>query len=77
MKKRFKARIIDHWESKLRGEASLLTSLKLFKPEFHSLVSPHLIFWTAGSNPYEISKAIVQGKMLSGQYRIELLAMFL
>ena len=48
-------------------------SLAYFKPEFHSLRKPHPIFWTAGPNPYEVSKAIVQCKMLSGRYRTELL----
>ena len=31
--------------------------------------SPHAIWWTAGSNPYEVTKAIVQYKMLSGRCR--------
>ena len=34
-----------------------------------SLTKPHAIWWTAGSNPYEVSKAIIQCKMLSGRYR--------
>ena len=34
-----------------------------------SLARPHAIWWTAGGNPYEVSKAIVQCKMLSGRYR--------
>ena len=74
LKKLFKAHIINYWELKLRGEASLLPSLTYFKPEFHSLVTPHPIYWTAGSNPYEVAKAIIQGKMLSGRYRTELLS---
>ena len=32
------------------------------------------MFWTAASNPYEVSKAIVQCRMLSGRYRTELLS---
>ena len=36
-------------------------------------MSPHPIYGTAGSNPYEVAKAVVQGRMLSGRYRTELL----
>ena len=34
-----------------------------------SLLVPHPIWSTCGSNPYEICKAVVQAKMLSGRYR--------
>ena len=33
-----------------------------------SLTTPHLIWLTCGSNPYEIHKAVIQAKMLSGRY---------
>ena len=72
-KKLAKSHIIDYWEKKLRSEASLLPSLAFFRPEFHSLSKPHPIVWTPGSNPYEVSKSIVQCKMLSGRYRTEML----
>jgi hypothetical protein len=65
-KKLIKARVVDYWETKLRGEASLLSSLVYFKPEFMSLTKPHPIWTTAGSNPYEVSKAIQQARFLSG-----------
>ena len=65
------AKVVDYWEVKLRGEASLLSSLVNFKPEFMSLTKPHLIWTTAGSNPYEVSKAIQQARFLSGRYRTE------
>ena len=64
----------DHWELKLRGEASLLSSLINFKPEFLSLTKPHPIWTTAYSNPYEVSKAIQQARFLSGRYRSQALA---
>ena len=51
-----------------------MDSLVFFRPEFHSLLQPHPILWTAGSNPYEVSKSIIQCKMLSGRYRTESLA---
>ena len=47
-----KAKVIDFWEIKLRGKASLLSSLLNFKPEYMSLTKPHPIWGTAGSNPY-------------------------
>ena len=34
-----------------------------------SLKTPHLIWRTAGSNPYEVSKAVQQARFLSGRYR--------
>jgi hypothetical protein len=73
-KKLSRSLIIDHWEQKFRLETSPLTSLIFFKPEFHSLCSPHPIYLTAGPNPYEVAKAVVQSKMLSGRYRTEQLA---
>ena len=69
MKKLTTARVLSYWETKLRGEASLLPSLQNFKPEFMSLKTPHLIWRTVGSNPYEVSKAIQQARFLSGRYR--------
>ena len=73
-KKLSKSLILDYWETKFRGDASGLDSLLYFKPEYHSLSKPHPLLWTAGPNPYEVSKAIIQCKMLSGRYRTELLA---
>ena len=74
LKKLAKSKVIDYWETKLRANTTSLNSLSYFKPEFHSLLHAHPILWTAGSNPYEVSKALVQCKMLSGRYRTELLA---
>ena len=34
-----------------------------------SLTKPHPIWTTTGSNPYEVSKAIQQARLLSGRYR--------
>ena len=73
LKKLFMSHVIDYWEVKLRHEVSQLPSLKFFKPEFCSLASPHPILWTPGANPYEVSKAVIQLKMLSGRYRTSVL----
>ena len=69
-----KSHIMNHCEIQLRAALQPLSSLQYFKPEFCSLAKPHPILWTAGSNPYEVSKAIVQCRMLSGRYRTEILA---
>ena len=34
----------------------------------------HTIWWRAGANPYEVSKAVVQCRMLSGRYRTFLIS---
>ena len=43
-----RSRVVDYWETKLRLKASSLDSLAFFRPEFHSLLQPHPILWTAG-----------------------------
>ena len=68
-----KSKVIDFWEQRLRSEAAPMTSLLYFKPDYMSLARPHPIWWTAGSNPYEVSKAVIQCRMLSGRYRTRLL----
>ena len=65
----FKSKVVDYWQEKLRHEASNLPSLCFFKPQFMSLLRPHPLWTTCGSNSYEICKAIIQAKMLSGRYR--------
>ena len=67
-KKLAKSAVIDYWERKLRGEAALLPSLVYFKPQYHSLKKNHPILWTPKANPYEMTKAVIQLKMLSGRY---------
>ena len=56
---------MDYWEKKSRGCSSSFP----FDPKYMSLAKPHPIWWTAGSNPYEVSKALIQCRMLSGRYR--------
>ena len=73
-KKLSKSLVIDYWEKVLRAEAAILPSLKHFNPHFHSLIYPHPILSTSGSNPYEICKTVVQCKMKSGQYKTSLLS---
>ena len=44
---------------------------KYFKPHFMSLQVPHSLWLTCGTNSYEICKATIQAKMLSGRYRTD------
>lgn len=62
-----KAKVISHWEEKLRGEAFLLPSLKFFLPQFMSLKTPHKMLLMP-ENSYENEKVITVIKMLSGRY---------
>ena len=41
-----------------------------------SLSRPHPVWSSAHSNPYEVNKAIIQARMLSGRYRTERLCRF-
>ena len=68
-KRKAKALITDFWETQLRADAAPLDSLVFFKTNFYSLSKPHPIWLTAGNNPYEVEKACIQARMLSGRYR--------
>ena len=68
-KKTAKLKILDFWKQKLSEDAAPLPSLCYFKPQFMSLDKPHIIWRSCGSNPYEIQKAVIQTRMLSGRYR--------
>ena len=71
-----KAKVIDFWETRLRAQALTMqsSSLRYFKADYMSLTKPHPIWSTCGSNPYEVNKAIVQAKMLTGRYVTDQLA---
>ena len=73
-KQLFRDSITDYWQIKLREDTSCLPSLKFFKPQYMSLSRPHPLYQTCGSNSYEICKAIIQAKMLSGRYWTDRLA---
>ena len=67
-KKLSKSKVVDYWEIVLRSEAAIHPNL-----DFYSLTQAHPILWTPGSNPHEVSKAVVQSKMLSVWYQTALL----
>ena len=68
-----KSAVMDYWLKKLRAEASFLKekSLKYFDPNFMSLSTTHPLFTTCGTAPYEVSKAVIQARWLSGRARVE------
>ena len=70
-KLKIRSHVINYWEIKLRQSSSGLTSLSYFKPEYMSLARTHPIWSTCGSNSFEVSKAIIQARMLSARYRTD------
>ena len=66
-----KNKVLDFWQSTFRKDCSPLLSLKYFKPDYMSLQKPDPIWTTCGNNSYEVAKAIIQAKFLSGRYRSE------
>ena len=64
-----KQKVLDYWNLKFRAAVSGLDSLSMFRAEFMSLCNPHPIWTSAGSSPFEIKKATIQARMLSGRYR--------
>ena len=73
-KKMIKTKVTEYWTLQLRSEASSLDSLKYFDSSFLSLQFPHPLWSSCGANPFEVSKAVIQARMLSGRYRSDHLA---
>ena len=70
-KKLVSSKVMDFWERKLRQSSIPLKSLRYFNPNFMSLKTPHPLWTSCGDNSFEISKAIIQAKFLSGRYRTD------
>ena len=73
-KKLIKSKIIDYWEINLRAEAAPKPSLLFFKPHFMSLSSPHPMFTTCSTNPFETNKSTCQAALVSGRFKTDLLS---
>ena len=71
-----KSKVIDYWESKLREDASKMSSLIYFQPKFYSLKQIHPIFSSAGSNPFYVKQATIQAILLSSRFRCERVCRF-
>ena len=65
-----KCKVLDWWQAKYRGIAEHMDSLEYFKPAFMSLSTPHPV-WTSAGSPFEVSKAVISARMLSGRYRTD------
>ena len=70
-KKLVRAKVTDYWEKKLRDDCLGLSSLSYFKASFMSLSTPHPLWTTCQANSFELSKAFIQAKFLSGRYRTD------
>ena len=68
-KKEVKLRVLDYWQQVLRKEASSLSSIKMLRTEYYSLLRPHPLWSASAGNPYETSKSIVVASMMSGRYK--------
>ena len=68
-----KKHVIMYWENHLLEESGKLSSLCYLDVAYFSLQKTCLMWTTAGSNPFENSKALVVARMLSGRYRTEYL----
>ena len=66
--RKVQSKITDYWESELRANVLNLTSTPFFNPKYMSLRSPHPLWLSAGSNPFECRKAVIAARMLSGRY---------
>ena len=64
-----KLKVSDYWQTQFRKRSSGLSSLRYFKPEFMSLLTPHPILKTV-SHSYDVNKMVIQLRMLSGRYRV-------
>ena len=68
-KRTVRAAMTNHWETKLRQQASKLESLTLCQTQYMSLVKPHPVWTSAGASSYEVEKATVQARVISGRFR--------
>ena len=66
-----KSAVLNFWRRKLSLEVQNLSSLRFLKPDFISLTSCHPIYASCGSNTYEVAKAVVVGRLLSGRFKFE------
>ena len=68
-----KKHVVDYWEQLMRNEAASKTSLAYCNATNMSLTTPHPLWTTSGSNPFEINKSIIVARLLSGRYRSDYL----
>ena len=68
-----KRKLNEYWTEKFKEEISdmKLKSLKLFHESSCQLGRPHLIWEFAQHHPFEVSKAIIVARLMSGRYRTD------
>ena len=73
-KPKVKNSILDFWEKKLRFEASSMSSLLYFNPNFMSLLTPTPLWTSCSSNSIETNKCVYQSALLSGRFKTDYLS---
>ena len=66
-----KTKIIEYWQHLLACEALPKPSLSHFNPLMHSIAISHPVWTTAGSSAFEVNKATILARMISGRYRTD------
>ena len=66
--------VLQYWRVKLQSKADSLPSLCYMRTGFMSLTTCHPLFLSCGSSPWEVEKAVIQSRLLSGRYRLEALS---
>ena len=77
-KKLVKLKVAEYWHKCLstEGLSSFNSSIRYLSPKKCSLINMHPLWKFAKNNPYEVNKAIIVARMLSGRYRTESLSRF-
>ena len=73
-RKHLKLSVAKFWEDGLRQESLALQSIKHFDVYLCNLSHPHWIWTTAGNSSYEVRKACILARMVSGRYRTDYFA---
>ena len=76
LKRLFKLKVTEYWQHVLAQECLALKSLQHLNPLKCSLLKPHPVWTSAGSNSYEIQKSTILARMISGRYRTDMLCRF-
>ena len=66
-----RASVLQYWLNKLRLEAAELSSLRYLRPNFLCLTKCHPILRYCSSSKWEVEKATITIRLLSGRYRLE------
>ena len=66
-----KSAVLQFWLAKIRAQADSLPSLQYIKSRCLGLTRCHPIFRLCGSSPWEVEKATIKARLLSGRVRVE------